>query len=52
MRFGSQNVRSFYGAGSLETVASELGKHDLDLAAIQEFRSVKGGSQTADIFLS
>jgi hypothetical protein len=38
MRFGKQNVRSLYRAGSLKTVARELGKYKLDLVGLQEVR--------------
>jgi hypothetical protein len=36
MRFGTCNVRSFYRAGSLKTVARALGKYKLDLVGVQE----------------
>jgi hypothetical protein len=36
-------------SGSLKTVASELGKCNLDLVAVQEARWDKDGSQPADI---
>jgi hypothetical protein len=38
MRFGKRNVRSLYRAGSLKTVARELGKYKLDLVGLQEVR--------------
>jgi hypothetical protein len=34
MRFGTWNVRSHYRAGSLKTVARELGKDKLDLVGV------------------
>jgi exonuclease III len=40
MRFGTWNVRS--RAGSLKTVARELGKYKLDLVGVQEVRWEKG----------
>jgi exonuclease III len=43
MRFGTWNVTSLYRASSLETVASELAKCNLDLVAVQEVRWTKGG---------
>jgi hypothetical protein len=42
MRFGPWNVRSPYRAGSLKTVARELGKYKLDLVGVQEVRWEKG----------
>jgi len=42
------NVRSLYRAGSLGTVASELGKYNLDLVAVQEVRGNKVGCESAD----
>jgi exonuclease III len=42
MRFGMWNVRSLYRAGSLKTVARELGKYKLDLVGVQEVRWEKG----------
>jgi exonuclease III len=48
MTFGTWNVRSLYRAGSLETVASELAKHNLNLVAVQEVRWVEDGSQPAE----
>jgi hypothetical protein len=36
MRFGTWNVRSLYRAGSLKTVARELGECKLDLVGVQE----------------
>jgi exonuclease III len=41
MRFGTWNVKSLYGAGSLKTVASELAKYNLDLMAVQDIRWVR-----------
>jgi hypothetical protein len=42
MRFGTWNVRRLYRAGSLKTVARELGKCKLDLVGVQEVRWEKG----------
>jgi hypothetical protein len=36
MRFGTWNVRSLYGAGSLMTVANEISKYKLDLVGVKE----------------
>jgi hypothetical protein len=38
MRFDTWNVRSVYGAGSLKTVARELGKYKLDLVRVPRRR--------------
>jgi hypothetical protein len=38
MRFGTWNVRSMYGAGSLTAVAEEISKYMLDLVGVQEVR--------------
>jgi hypothetical protein len=43
MRFGTWNVRRLYRAGSLKTVARELGNYKLDLVGVQEVRWEKGG---------
>jgi hypothetical protein len=43
MRFGTSNVRSLYRAGSLKTVARELGKYKLDLVGVLDVRWEKGG---------
>jgi exonuclease III len=48
MRFGTWNVRSLYRAGSLKTVARELGKHKLDLMGVQEVRWEKGCTESAE----
>jgi exonuclease III len=48
MRFGSWNVRSLYGAGSLKTVARELGKYKLDFVGVQEVRWEKEGTERAE----
>jgi exonuclease III len=47
IRFGTWNVRSLYGIGSLKTVARELGKYKLDLVGIQEVKWEKGGTEWA-----
>jgi hypothetical protein len=36
MKFGTWNVSSLYGAGSLETVTSELSEYKLDLMAVRD----------------
>jgi exonuclease III len=38
MRFGTWNVSSLYGAGSLMTVVKEISKDKLDLMGVQEVR--------------
>jgi hypothetical protein len=48
MRFGTWNVRSLYGTGSLKTVASEQAKCNLDLVTVKGARRVKSCSQPAD----
>jgi exonuclease III len=48
MRFGTWNIRSLYRIGSLKTVARELGKHKVDLVAVQEVRWEKGGTERAE----
>jgi exonuclease III len=50
MRFGTWNVRSLYRAGSLKTVARELGKYKLDLVGVQEVRWEKMGTERAEDF--
>jgi exonuclease III len=53
MRFGTWNVRSMYGAGSLRTVAEDISKYKLDLVAVQEVRWYGGGTeQQASIHFS
>jgi exonuclease III len=42
MRLGTWNVRSLYRAGSLKTVARELGEYKLDTVGVQEVRWEKG----------
>jgi hypothetical protein len=48
MRFGTWNVRSFYRAGSLITVSSELARYTLDLVGVQVVRWEGGGTATAE----
>jgi hypothetical protein len=48
IRFGTENVRSLYRAGSMRTAESKLAKYNLDLEAVQEVRQNKGGYQPAD----
>jgi hypothetical protein len=43
MRFGTWNVWTLYGTGSLKTVIRELGKYKLDLVGVQEVRWEKEG---------
>jgi hypothetical protein len=38
MRFGTWNISSLYGSGSLKTVAKELAKYGLDLIGVEEVR--------------
>jgi hypothetical protein len=52
MRFGTWNIRSFYRASSLKTVARELIKYNLDPVAEQEDRWDEGGGQPADNYTS
>jgi exonuclease III len=47
MRFGTWNVRSLYRAGSLKTVARDLGKYKLDLVGVQEVTWKKEGTERA-----
>jgi hypothetical protein len=47
-RFGNWDVKSQYRADSLKTVASELAKFILDIAAVQEDTWVVGGSLPTD----
>jgi exonuclease III len=49
MRFGTWNVRSLCGIGSLKTVARELGKYKLDLVGVQEVRWEKSGTKQAEV---
>jgi exonuclease III len=48
MRFGTWNVTSLYRAGSLKSVARELGKYKLDLVGVQEVRWEKEGNERAE----
>jgi exonuclease III len=52
MRFGTWNVRSLYRAGSLKTVARELGKYKLDLVCVQEVRWEKEGTERAEDYVA
>jgi hypothetical protein len=47
LRFGTWNVRSMYGAGSLRTVAEDVSKYKLDLVRVQEVRWDRGGTELA-----
>jgi exonuclease III len=47
MRFGMWNV-SLHRAGSLKTVARELGKYKLDLLGVQEVRWEKEATERAE----
>jgi hypothetical protein len=47
MRFGSWNVRSLHGAGSLVTVSQELVKYKLTLVSVQEVSWNGGGTEPA-----
>jgi exonuclease III len=48
MKFGTWNVRSLYRAGSLKTVARDLGKYKLDLVGVQEVRWEKSTERAED----
>jgi hypothetical protein len=48
MRFGTWKVKRLYGAGSLKTIARELGKYKLDLVDVQEVRWEKEGTGRAE----
>jgi exonuclease III len=48
MRFGTWNVRSLYRAGSLKTVARELGKYKLDTVGVLEVKWEKGSTERAE----
>jgi exonuclease III len=48
MRFGTWNVRSLYRAGSLKTLARELGKYKRDLVDVQQVRWEKEGTERAE----
>jgi hypothetical protein len=37
-RFGTWDITSLYGSGSLETGSKELSKYKLDLVGVQEVR--------------
>jgi hypothetical protein len=45
MRFGTWNVSSLYGAGSLMTVARQLSKYKLNLVGVQEVRWDRSGTE-------
>jgi hypothetical protein len=47
MRFGTWNVRSLYGSGSLKMAARDLEKYQLYLMGVQEVRWDKGGTEMA-----
>jgi exonuclease III len=47
MRFGTWNVRSLYGAGSLMTVVKKISKYKLDLVGVQEVKWDRGGTKSA-----
>jgi hypothetical protein len=47
VRFGTWNVRSLYGAASLMTLAKEIPKYKLHLAAVQEVRWGRVGTESA-----
>jgi hypothetical protein len=48
MRFGTWNVRSLYGAGSLKTVARGLEKYKLDIVGVYGVRWEKEGNVSAE----
>jgi hypothetical protein len=45
MRFGIQNSRSMYRAGSLRAVAEDISKYKLDLMGVQEVTWDGGGTE-------
>jgi hypothetical protein len=47
MRFGLQNVRSLYRAGSLMKISRELARYKLDLVRVPEVRWEGGGTEPA-----
>jgi hypothetical protein len=48
MTFGTWNLRRLYRIGSLKTIATELGKYNLDFVGVQEVRWEKGGTEWAE----
>jgi hypothetical protein len=48
IKFGTWNVKSLYGAGSLMTVAKEISKYILHLVGVQEVRWDRGGTEPTD----
>jgi hypothetical protein len=44
MRFGTWNIRSLYGVGSLITVSRELSEYKFDLLKVQYVRWEGGGT--------
>jgi exonuclease III len=48
MRFGTWNIRSLYRAGSLKSVARELGKYKLELVGVQEIRWEEEDTERAE----
>ena len=51
MRFGTWNVRSLYGAGSLTVAARELARCKLGLVAVREVMGDKGGTVSAGDYI-
>ena len=47
MRFGTWNVRSLYGAGSLTAEPTELARYKLDLVGVQEVKVGQRGHNTS-----
>jgi exonuclease III len=47
MRFGTWNVRSLYGVGSLMTVSKKLSRYRLDLVGVQDVRWEGSGTAPA-----
>jgi hypothetical protein len=47
MRFGTWNIRSLFGVGSLMTVSRELSRYRLDLVRVQEVRWEGSGTVPA-----
>jgi exonuclease III len=47
MRFGTWNVRSLHGAGSLMPAAKDISKYISDLVRVQEVKWSRGGTEPA-----
>jgi len=49
MRFGTWNVCSLYGSGSLATTTSELATYKLEFVGVEKVRWDKGGTVRAKV---